>query len=336
MNEHLENLICRHTFNAQRLVDSYPPKLYDTNKKIVYQRACPPGSTFSGELAFSRWRAMPFPNILSFSDSQTEFHQQPGYFGYEPSNQNSNQLEWYLNFAHSDLFCAYGGSLFAQDEMQVAEHPALGSLREALLDAGIKPLTVEEGEPTPVLICGVERRCEIATNPNAEEGRPFGLYGNNFGRAAAKAIELATKPLNPPTITNIIAMEAPSGGYGSYSQEDIEYILATAFTGFLAARIESYSQLKEPIVIIHTGFWGCGAYGGNRVLMALLQLLAARLAQVNRLVFHIGDATGSQAFATAEQILNQDLAPIGSSVEVSTLVAKIHAMKFEWGVSDGN
>jgi hypothetical protein len=52
-------------------------------------------------------------------------------------------MEWYLNFAHYNLFCAYGGSLFAQDEMQVAEHPPLCSLREALLDSNIKPLTVE-------------------------------------------------------------------------------------------------------------------------------------------------------------------------------------------------
>ncbi len=42
------------------------------------------------------------------------------------------QQEWWVNFADPHLFVAYGSSLFAQDEIQVAEHPSLGHLREAL------------------------------------------------------------------------------------------------------------------------------------------------------------------------------------------------------------
>jgi hypothetical protein len=226
--------------------------------------------------------------------------------------------------------------LFAQDEMQVAEHPALGSLREALLSANIKPLTVESGVPTPVLIRGVERRCAINTNPDAEKDRPSGLYGNNFAKASAAAIRLATKSLQPPTITNIIAMEAPAEGdsYSSYEFAVIKYIFTTAFTGFSAAKIESQLENQEPIVVIHTGFWGCGAYGGNRVLMALLQLMAARLAQIDKLIFHTNDAIGSEALATAQRILSQDLA-IGD-VTVPDILDKIYALAFKWGVSDGN
>jgi hypothetical protein len=43
--------------------------------------------------------------------------------------------------------------------------------------------------------------------------------------------------------------------------------------------------LERPICgqIFHTGFWDCGAYGGNRVLMALLQLLANRSIMENLL-----------------------------------------------------
>ncbi len=330
-------LICRHTFDAQNLVDSHPPKFHNANKKIVYRIACPPGCTHSGQIVFSRWQAMPFPHTLSSCSYQTELEVRSDYFGYEPPNKDNVQFEWYLNFAHYDLFCAYGGPLFAQDEMQVAEHPALSSLREALLSAGIKPLTVENGQPTPVLVRGVERRCAIATDRNAEQGRQLGLYGNNFAHAPLPVIKLATKLINPPTISNIIAMEAPSAGRGSYSRKDIEYILTTAFTGFSAARIESYlASAQQPNVIIHTGFWGCGAYGGNRVLMSLLQLLAARLAQVNHLVFHTGDARGIDNLATAQQILEQDLAPAGSHIEVSALITEIEAMRFQWGVSDGN
>jgi Poly (ADP-ribose) glycohydrolase (PARG) len=336
MDDCSHSLICRHTFKAQDLVDAYPPKLHNANKKIVYKIACPTGCTHSGQLMFSRWSAMPLPQVLSPSKYQTKLDEQEGYFGYEPS-QDSTQVEWYLNFAHYDLFCAYGGALFAQDEMQVAEHPALGSLREALLDRDIKPLTVEKEQPTPILIRGVERRCAIATDNNPRQGRPHGLYGNNFARATLEAIKQATQPLDPPTITNIIAMEAPSGGYGSYTMEEIEYILTTAFTGFLAARIESQLEMaQQASVLIHTGFWGCGAYGGNRILMALLQLLAARLSQVNCLIFHTDGFAGNQALANAQRILDQCLGSDDLEVRVPDLIKEIYRMEFQWGVSDGN
>lgn len=336
MDDLSPSLICRHTFKASYLVDAYPPNLYNANKEIVYKVACPTGCTHGGQLVFSRWSAMPLPQVLSPSKYQTNLNKQEGYFGYEPS-QDTTQVEWYLNFAHHNLFCAYGSALFAQDEMQVAEHPALGSLREALLSKDIKPLTVENGQPTPILIRGVERRCAIATDINPQQGRPHGLYGNNFARATQEAIKQATQPLNPPTITNIIAMEAPSGGYDCYTMEEIEYILTTAFTGFLAARIESQLEIAQPVrVSIHTGFWGCGAYGGNRILMALLQLLAARLSQVDCLIFHTGGFAGNQALADAQQILDQCLVSDDLEVRVPDLIEEIYRMEFEWGVSDGN
>jgi hypothetical protein len=336
MNESLDRLICRHVFDTQSLIKSHPPQIRNANKKIVHQIACPPDSIHQGQLIFSRWQAMKLPNIIFSQTPEIEVEEYNGFFEYQPVKNNSHQVEWYLNFAHFDLFCCYGGGLLAQDEMQVAEHPALASLREALLSANIKPLTVENGIPTPVLIRGVGRRCAIDTNPDPEKDRPFGLYGNNFARASAEAIRLATEPLQPPTITNIIAMEAPSEGdsYSSYEFEVIEYILTTAFTGFSAAKIESQLENQEPIVVIHTGFWGCGAYGGNRVLMALLQLIAARLAQIDKLIFHTNDAIGSQALATAQGILQQYF--VGVDVNMPGILDKIYVLAFKWGTSDGN
>jgi hypothetical protein len=328
------NLICRHEFGAQELIDAYPPRIYNANKKLVYRIACPPGCTHCGEIIFSRWHTMLLPRTFP-ANYPTKFKWQESYFGYG-SPQNSNQVDYYLNFAHHDLFCAYGGALFAQDEMQVAEHPALGSLREALIHQGIKPRTVENGEPTPIIIRGVERRCIVATDPNSEQARPLGLYGNNFAVATPEAIQKATKQLHPPTITNIIAIEAPSNGYGSYTWEEIEYILVTAFTGFSAAKIEAQLSSPHPVnTVIHTGFWGCGAYGGNRVLMALLQLLAACLSQISGLVFHTGYSAGTQALVTARKIM-RNLIPEDSHITCSALLEAIHAMQFQWGVSDGN
>lgn len=41
-------------------------------------------------------------------------------------------VDWHINFADFHLFGFYEGGLFAQDEMQVAEHPILGSIRDYL------------------------------------------------------------------------------------------------------------------------------------------------------------------------------------------------------------
>ena len=53
------------------------------------------------------------------------------FYQYKPST-DAKEVEWYINFADSSLFFAYGTALFAQDEMQVAEHPSLASLRELM------------------------------------------------------------------------------------------------------------------------------------------------------------------------------------------------------------
>lgn len=278
---------------------------------------------------------MELPAAFEQHDRPTRFEAREDYFGYEPAPAGSRAVEWYLNFADQHLFFAYGGPLFAQDEMQVAEHPALASLREALLQSDIKPLTVEGGEPTPVLVMGVERRCRVAFDRDAAQGRPAGLYGNNFARASAEAIEKATRAIVPPTITNLIAMEAPSGGEGRYTRPQIEYILATVFTAFSAARFESHRDAAQPPeVVVHTGYWGCGAYGGNRVLMALLQVLGARLAQVDCLVFHTGDAAGAPAFHDACRTF-QDLETAGQPGRLADVLARIEALGLQWGVSDG-
>ena len=330
--------IVRRAFDAQTLVSEFPPRLHDGNKKLVHEIACPPGSVHAGEIVFSRWVATAFPRA-TFEDGRPEIEIREDFFGYEPDGAGDDAVVWYLNFANFDLFSAYGGSLFAQDELQVAEHPALASLREALIAAGVRPLAVENGQPTPALVAGVERRCRIATNRDYSEGRPRGLYGNEFGHASADAVERATTPIVPPTRTNILAIEARAWGSGGYAVNEIVFILRTAFAGFSAAGLETRRMLNSgddsPRVVIHTGFWGCGAYGGNRVLMALLQLVAAHLARVDSLVFHTGDSGGADVFRKAERLCRKTLRLGAASLSASDLLARIEAMGFSWGVSKG-
>lgn len=176
----------------------------------------------------------------------------------------------------------------------------------------------------------------METDPNAAEGRPEGLYGYAFARAGANAVVRGTTRLDPPTITNLIAMSAPPGGQGRYRSEEIELVLTTAFTGFRAAVLESRRAAGAAArVAVHTGYWGCGAFGGNLVLMALLQALAAAMAGLDRLVFHTGGPGAGVPLEEALRLIRDDVATTGPA-RTRALTRRIQTIGFEWGVSDGN
>ena len=124
-------------------------------------------------------------------------------------------------------FVAYGGPLFAQDEIQVAEHPVLACLKESLMSSlgdGFHFLTVENEKPT-LFLSQMLNEDALSILTLIPQGRPSGLYGNNFSQASEDAIRNAINILNPPTISNIIAMESPPPKIGSYTKNQIEFIL---------------------------------------------------------------------------------------------------------------
>ncbi len=319
----------RYTFDTSKLVAEEPAQLFSRNKKVVFALACSPGAVHNGQINYSRWRSMPLPDKVSVKGASDIVEVRPGYYDYLPVKSKSGAMEWHVNFADPDLFVGYGSDLFAQDEIQVAEHPALASLKQKLNAIGCDASTVDGPEPTPVLIRGVERRCHIKTEPDSQEGRPDGLYGNAFGLASEDAIRRATVILDPPSITNLISIAAPYNGEGRYKENEILYILHTAYTGFKAAVNESGSLP----VVIHSGYWGCGAFGGNRVLMTWLQALAAHLAGVELLVLHTGEPDNGQ-LKNSWGIIEAKTGD--KTLSPSILIKNILAMGFEWGFSDGN
>ena len=254
-------------------------------------------------------------------------------FDYTPPTLSAT-VPWHLNFADPHLFCAYGSPLMAQDELQVAEHPILGSLFEALVSTGRSPRTQNaDRRPTPVTITGVQRKCAIDTMPNPEAGRPKSLYGNAFAQASKEEVTAATTALSPPTVSNILPIAALPGGWGAYSREEITYILNTAYTGFSAARRESKRLgSTESHTIINTGFWGCGAFGGNRKLMTILQALAAELAGVDILFW----STDDPGVLLARKAYTSYREMVAETPSVSRIIALLLEEGFQWGVSDGN
>jgi hypothetical protein len=303
-------LMLRRDFEAGELVRAHPPVLRHPHKRMVFELCG--GAETRGPISVTRWRA----GHLAATWHHTEVVGVRGHYAYDVESAGV----WHVNFADPNLFFAYGGALLAQDELQAAEHPVLGSIREAL---GRDARTEEDGVPTPVLVAGVERRCAIETAPTRE--RPAGLYGNRFAAAPADVVRDAVQVLRPPTRSNLIAIAAPAGGSGAYVSEELVQILVTAYTGFAAAVAESARLWPGVPVEVRTGFWGCGAFGGNRHVMTILQLAAAGLAGVARVRFYAFDEPGMRTFDEARAVqLGDD--PIAAVLERG----------YRWGVSDGN
>jgi hypothetical protein len=315
----IPELLFRREYDAADLARKHPPHWFDRNKIAIHEALALPAP--AGAVAVTRWQPGPRDERLPAAWPEVEIR--ADYFTYD-----SDPSSWHVNFADSHLFGGYASGLMAQDELQVVEHPILASVREALLDENLAAFTVEKGRPTPVLVRGAERRCAIDLAPNAE--RPQGLYGNVFSRTETAAVLRAVRPIDPPTTSHILAMEAPKHGGDRYTLATLRNVIETAVTGFAAARIETPGGEAT----IHTGFWGCGVYGGNRTLMTQLQVAAARIAGIKRVVFHAGRAPEVAAAALA-MLAGFDSWAAAEGTEAK-LLAQIEAQGLRWGSSDGN
>jgi hypothetical protein len=142
----------------------------------------------------------------------------------------------------------------------------------------------------------------------------------------------------PAAFSNIIAMAAPSGGRGRYEADEIDDVIIASLTGFSAARAESRAaDGGERGVIVHTGWWGCGVFGGNRLFMATAQILAARAAGVSKLVLHVGSETRDAQIAhDAGALADRLVARSGGGCSRQWLVDELAALGLEWGMGDGN
>ena len=333
-------------WDAVRLAADFPPVWRHAHKQAVHKRVLQEGGPAQGNVRLTRWSMAPLPEEVRLGACAVTA--EPGFFTYRTSNAGV----WHLNFADPRLFAAYGSPLMAQDEWQVLEHPLLGSIREALLHGDLPALTRADGVSTPVLVAHVPRQCVLdlagkaaparsgwrawlggAAHDAAASARP--LYGKAFREATQEQVLRAVNVMKPAATSNILAISAPTGT-GAYTLRQITDILQTAYNGFAAARLESQrGQVPANDVEIHTGWWGCGAFGGNQTLMALLQILAANMAGIGRLILHYGDEGGRAPFDEAIAFL--DLVTEGGlRTATSSVLDEVEALRFRWGRSDGN
>jgi hypothetical protein len=311
-----------HTLDLGELHARHPVQFDHPHKRRIHEAL--PAWPRTGSVGVSRWapawpEAVPHPRGLD----RRVVH---GAFAYDDP-VDDHVVHWYPNFADPDLFAFWDGPLLAQDELQALEHPTLGAIRQWLLAQDLPTSTVDaDGRPTPWLLTGLPRRCSIDLSPSEE--RPLGLYGNRFQGSSWEQVAGAVSVLATPTRTNLVALSAPYGGRGAYTSLQIRWIVQAAYTAFAAAVAASGGRR----VRLHTGFWGCGAFGGDRVLMTLAQWVAAAAAGVDQVVFHTLDPAGRPALAEAESLL----AHLDPGTEPEAWVVALHGLDRRWGVGDGN
>lgn len=318
------------------LMSGNTPKFSSGRKRLFFERARKvKEKALSGSMIVTR--CTPDTAELEstvFKKGKTKFKDDAGYFNYAADQSNDERYVWWMNFADPKLFGYYGGPMFAQDEIQVFEHPILGSIREYLLDGteeGMKPwaLTLRDGQPhtpTPYLIEQAPQWQKVDTTPRLPLGGMGMIYGHNFSTAPDEEVEAGIKVVDEDIRNNIMACSAIVGS-GQYSYEDIEIQFKTLLCAFKSAKEISTEKGKK--CVIHGGMWGCGAFGGNPELMLFLQICAAGVCGVDELVLH---AVDDDAY---EDALDMYL-DMNDEMSLDGIIMMLYDNEYYWGQSDGN
>lgn len=320
-------------FTVGELLRDNPPEYCNDFKREIYEEAYEEfAERQSGVvIRFSRHACVALSEIPVRADRlrEPEIVPVPHFFRYDDPKLEGEKC-WYLNFADPQLFYAYDSDLFAQDEIQTLEHPLLASVAlraAATRDPGLRPLTVEGGQPTPWIFENVPYWIKVDTTPVDEDGVTQSIYGNNFADSDYSLLRRAiTVNDDPSARSNIIAMTAPYPGHGIYKPHEIAQLLGTALGGFAPA-VDAGAGKRT---VIHTGRWGAGAFGGSEELALCVQIVGGMLCGVTKLYFHaVSGECLENALATAREV-------VAASADAEDIVRKLAARKYRWGCSDGN
>ncbi len=277
-------------------------QMLNNNKKFVYNKLIHRHPDILKSPVTRQKFELKDPNALNnepiFSKTKCKIEVVTGTFQYSPSTEDT--ITWTANFADPNPFSAAGSYNFAQDEIQVAEHPSLVHIRHLLPDDN-KPLEIYQAD----LHYNVPRAGQFDTMTKFENG-PLDdktLYGNNFTNASEEEITSKLDIFKTPTNSNIFLIIAPTISPipgESYKKDEIEALFGTAYIAFYA--LEASSPGKT--VIVETGNWGTGAYGNSPQMSYLLQIAAARFAGIDVLKMYPLDHTAAlqEAMELFEQI----------------------------------
>ena len=329
--------LCTKTLSYQELLTGYLPRFKVQRKQDIFEKAFQVHRNTEGNLSLTRCIfETNSKSGLEFKKHVVQIKTEAGFFDDAADTSSERRSVWYLNFADPNLFFAWDSKLFAQDEIQTLEHPLLCALRKYMEqhsgrdDEHFYPCTIiRPQQPTPILIENVPYWISVDTRPRLADGTIANIYGNSFMTAPQEAVEAGLRVVEGSIQTNILAIAALEGA-GAYSKTDIEYTLKAALAGFAqAAQIAAAKQQTE--TAIHTGNWGCGAFGGDKEFMYLVQIIAAGAVGITEIIFHGID---KEILARAEFKWTKFVETNDFTFERA--VDYLLNQKYFWGMSDGN
>ena len=310
--------------SCQELIKGYLPEYRLECKQKAFERAMQVHGQDNGDIEVSH--VMCDKSISDEVLTQKSFRLNMDREFYDYRKARSGEDTWFVNFADPQLFVAAEGALFAQDEIQTLEMPLLAALRRYIDSnhiGGFAPYTAYSGNPTPYLFKNVPYWITVDTRPLLRNGTRGNIYGSNLVTASEEEIEAGIRTVDGEYRVNVLAIAAPGFGSGKYSKDDISLVLRTLLGAFSAVRAQSTGK-----IVIHSGNWGCGAFGGNPELMYLAQMYAASVCGIDELVLH--------DFKPEVEDSIQELKKMRDGMKLSDVVENLYSKGFEWKESDGN
>jgi hypothetical protein len=269
----------------------------NSNKEFIYQQLLHNAPSNALHAQLTKYSLDNRANIAShplFRFDPPLVHERTGGFAYDASTAHTKH--WVANFADEKLLGFCHTPLLAQDEHQVVEHPVLYHLKRKLTGS-ISEIRGDE----IALIENAFRLGNLDTMTPLPKGKT--LYGNHFAHASQAEIKSKLTELPEPHPSNIFAMAAPRIPANllnqPYQKEHLEHLFYRAYTAFVALKEKS----GDARAIIHTGNWGAGAFGNDAKTVALIQLAAARFADIKEMCYY--PLSNHDKFQMAEQLLNQ-------------------------------
>jgi hypothetical protein len=191
----------------------------------------------------------------------TDFH-----YVYKPTSQS---FELWVDFANAKLGGGVFGNGMLQEETMMATMPELANAAAPgdLWTRGKGGQGVLDSSPTPLVIASVHR----STNLDPA------LYGDGWKNMKMPELLGDITPLEPQPAVNILAIAVPK--LSDETQQTQSDTIRDLFNTFVAAYSVATASRKD--VLINTGPIGTGDFKHSKVVIYVMQRLAAQHVGVN-------------------------------------------------------